>query len=61
MKRITDKNINTVAYWDSLYTKGLDPKVIKEDEFKFKNIAHHIIDGSRVVDLGFLIVTGKQY
>jgi len=52
MIKINEKNINTNKYWDKRYNKGLDPNIVKMDTFKFENIAHHIIDGRFVVDLG---------
>jgi ubiquinone/menaquinone biosynthesis C-methylase UbiE len=51
MKRIVRKDINTKEYWNNVYEKGIDPEVIKMDEFKFRNIAHYIVAG-KVLDLG---------
>ncbi len=50
--KVQSENINTKRYWDEVYKQGIDPGVIKADEFKFENIAHHIVDGMRVIDLG---------
>ena len=52
MKRINQPNINTPNYWNGVYKKGLDPEIVKMDEFKFKIIAHHLVDGTKVLDLG---------
>ena len=50
MKRLQKDNPNTVNYWNTKY-KG-EAEYDNQDEFKFKNIAHYIYNGSKVLDLG---------
>lgn len=53
MKKINDKNINTIPYWDNIYQKHLESEVWEKDIFKFKNIAGHIEKREcMIVDLG---------
>lgn len=50
MKRINKKNLNTRKYWNDIYKKS--PPVEGKDWLKNSIIANHIVDGTKVVELG---------